>query len=74
MEGMGEAVFEATRVDGAYISVEISRGPNKTELSADLIAELIVPLRSFKTILSPLSCCVLSLLPFPSLYTVRKEL
>lgn len=60
MKRMGEAVLKQPELT-AYISVEISRGPNKTELWADLIAKLIVPSRSFKTVLSPLSYCVLDL-------------
>jgi hypothetical protein len=64
---VGEAVFEATRADGGYISMETSPGPNESYLSEDLTAKLIIPLRSFKTVLSTLSYCVLSLLRFPSL-------
>lgn len=61
-------MFEATRVDGGgYISMETPPGPSEAELAADLTAELIIPLRSLKTAVNPLSYCVLSLSRFPSL-------
>lgn len=53
MKGMGEAVFDATRID--------------TFLWNRNSAKLIIPLRSFKSVLNPLSYCVLSLLRSRSL-------
>lgn len=48
-------------------------GPNESDLSEDLTAKLIIPLRSFKTVLSLLSYCVLNLFSFLNTLS-RKEL